>query len=494
MQSNRNAIGQIGGWNDVPWTYVERSVRKVQEKIFQATQRQEWRKVRNLQKLLVRSSKVLLLAIRRVTQENAGKYTPGVDGKVYVTDDDRWTLFKTGNFEIGSRYKPLPGKRVYIPKNKQEPQGAQRPLGILAMHDRILQTVVKMCIDPEWEARFEQNSYGFRPGRCTMDAIEQIHKTLCRVKTAFILDADISKCFDNIAHGPLLEKIPGFRSVVGKWLRAGVVGLGTFKDVLTGTPQGGTISPLLANIALDGLERLFGCINSKGRYVQPAERAGMNKGISVIRYADDFVIIAPSKEIIVAYVIPRLETFLAARGLNLNKAKTRIVDIDQGFNFLGFTIRRIDGKILTIPQAEKVRDFLRHVQELLHENRQVTTESLLRVLNPVIKGWTNYFKHASASQTFSKVANELWWKLWRWSCRRHRMKPKRWIHAKYFHKVGNCKSVFGVDGTFAIARPELIKIVYFTKVRGASSPYDPTLREYWRGRSKKYAALFPADA
>src|SRR5919197_347074 len=272
-------------WADINWHAVEGNVRRLQERIYRATTQKAWRRVKNLQKLLVRATSNTLLAIRRITQEDQGKHTAGIDGVVYDTPEARWKLFQEGLSLKG--YKPQPVRRVYIPKDN----GKQRPLGIPTGKDRVMQAIVKAALEPEWEARFEANSYGFRLGRCTMDAIEAIHITLSQHGSSpWLLDADISGCFDNIDHGPLVAKLPVFTTPLSRWLKAGVVEVGFFSPTDTGTPQGGVVSPLLANVALDGMERLFDAEYADGRPRKPSERRGMNQGIAVMRYADDFVI------------------------------------------------------------------------------------------------------------------------------------------------------------------------------------------------------------
>ena len=313
-----------------------------------------------------------------------------------------------------------------------------------------MQAIVKAALEPEWEARFEANSYGFRPGRCTMDAIEAIHTTLNRKGSSrWILDADISGCFDNIGHGPLLAKLPVFTATIRRWLKAGVVELGRFSPTDTGSPQGGIASPLLANVALDGMERLFGCEWPDGRPRSPAHRKGIDKGISLIRYADDFVVTAPTREVLETYVKPRIEEFLRDRGLTLNEAKTRIVEINEGFNFLGFHVRKFGRreKTLVVPQKEKVVKHLRAIKAYLDTHRQAPAGQVIKDLNPVIRGWANYYRHVSAKSTFAKVRHRQWQMLWRWAKRRHPKKPTRWVKARYFRDDGHWTFQAGEGGT-----------------------------------------------
>jgi len=466
-------------WQDVDWHAVEENVRRVQERIFRATQRQDWPRVRCLQKLLARSTSNKLLAIRRVTQENQGKRTPGVDGKVYDSPEARMALFQEDLSLKG--YRPKPVRRVYIPK----PGGKERPLGIPTVKDRVMQAIVKAALEPEWEARFEPNSYGFRPGRCTMDAIEQIFAVLHQEgSSAWILDADISGCFDHIAHEPLLARTPVFRTTIRRWLKAGVVELGHLTETQAGTPQGGVISPLLANIALDGMERLFGCETPDGRYLLPTKRKGPNKGVSLIRYADDFVVTAPRREVLEAHVIPHLTNFLAKRGLTLSEAKTGIVHRDEGFHFLGFTIRRYRRKLLVTPQKEKVQAHLRRLKAILDGNKTATVEHVIGQLNPVIWGWAGYYRASCASATYSTVSHRLWQMTWRWAKRRHPNKTSQWVYERYYRREGMRNWVFGA-GRKTLRDPKRMHIRRHAKVRHYHSPYDPALRDYWARRKRR---------
>ncbi|MCD0155658.1 group II intron reverse transcriptase/maturase [Deinococcus sp. 6GRE01] len=467
-------------WPDINWTATEGKVRRIQERIFRAAQNGEHAKVKNLQKLLVRSTAAKLLATRQVTQQNRGKHTPGVDGVIVDTPEARVQLLQEGLNLKG--YRPLPVRRVHIPKAN----GKTRPLGIPTVKDRVMQAIVKFALEPEWESRFEANSYGFRPGRSTMDANVAIHTTLNkRGCSEWVLDADISGCFDNISHDALLNRLPVFTKVVRRWLKAGVVEFGRMSDSLAGTPQGGIISPLLANIALDGLERLFGAEDVRGNLVAPAKRKGLNRGLSVIRYADDFVVTAPSKEVLEEYVIPRITDFLKLRGLELSEAKTRIVHIDEGFDFLGYTVRRFKGKLLTLPAKEKVLSHLRRVKAYLKNHEQTPAGQVIRDLNPVIRGWANYYRHTAAKGTFDKADHRTWQMLWTWAKRRHPNKPTKWIKRRYFRNDGVWTFH---EGNAQLLRRSIISITRFKKVEGKASKLDPTLRAYWSDRKRREMA------
>lgn len=466
-------------WADINWHAVEGTVRRLQERIYRATTNKAWRTVKNLQKLLVRATSNTLLAIRRITQENQGKHTAGIDGVVYDTPEARWTLFQEGLSLKG--YKPQPVRRVYIPKDN----GKQRPLGIPTGKDRVMQAIVKAALEPEWEARFEANSYGFRPGRCTMDAIEALHITLSQHGSSpWILDADISGCFDNIDHGPLVAKLPVFTTTLSRWLKAGVVDVGFFSPTDTGTPQGGVVSPLLANVALDGMERLFDAEYADGRPRKPSERRGMNQGIAVMRYADDFVITAPTREVLETYARPRVEKFLEERGLALSAAKTRIVHLTEGLNFLGFHIRKFgqQGTLLTVPQKEKVLKHLRALRSYLDAHKQTPAGHVIKTLNPVIRGWAHYYRHCAAKHVFQKTRHAQWQMLWTWAKRRHPHKSSKWVKARYFRSDGSWTFW---EGKAELVKPDATPITRFTKVKGRSSPYDPALRQYWTERKKQ---------
>ena len=343
------------------------------------------------------------------------------------------------------------------------------------MLDRVMQALVKLALEPEWEPRFEANSYGFRPGRCTMDAIEAIYRSLSQKGSSrWVLDGDIAKCFDRIDHAALLGRLPGFTMTIRRWLKAGVVELGALKAATMGTPQGGIISPLLANIALDGMERLFGAERSDGRQIVPSLRKGSDRGINLIRYADDFVVTAPTREALENEVVPRLTAFLASRGLELSIAKTRIVHVDDGFDFLGFNIRRFpNGKLLVRPQKEKVSAHRRALSTFLRENRQRPTAEVIMALSPVIRGWCNYYRYAIAKRTFCALDDHVWRITYRWAKRRHPNKTRHWVVNRYFG-VDRGDGWVLCDGRLRLPRHNETRVSRFVKVKGKVSPFDPS--------------------
>lgn len=466
-------------WQDINWTAATANVRRLQGRIYRAARGGEWAKVKSLQKLLVRSQAAKLLAIRQVTQQNRGRRTPGVDGVVVDTPEARVRLLQGGLDLRG--YRPKPVKRVRIPKAS----GATRPLGIPTVEDRVMQAIVKLALEPEWESRFEPNSYGFRPGRSTMDAIGAIHATMCqRGSSQWVLDADISGCFDNIDHEALLARLPVFTAVIRRWLKAGVVEFGSYQESAAGTPQGGIISPLLANIALDGMERLFGSENARAKHVRPSARKGLDRGVSCVRYADDLIVTAPSQAVIEAHVLPRLTTFLAERGLTLSEAKTRIVHVSDGFDFLGFTIRRFKRTLLTLPAKRKVLAHLRSIKAYLKTHKQAPAGQVIRDLNPVIRGWANYYRHGASSRTYSLVDHRTWIMLWAWAKRRHPKKSAGWIKRRYFRNDWTF-----YEGNAQLATCTATPITRFVKVKGTASPLDPSQRAYWHQRRQRAIAL-----
>jgi RNA-directed DNA polymerase len=346
------------GWASIDWRRVEDDVRRLRQRIFTAAREKDLGKVRSLQKLMLRSRSNALLSVRRVTEVNAGRATAGVDGVVVVSDTQKAELAEAIR-GVTSRLTPLPVKRVYIPKAG----GKQRPLGIPVIADRARQAVTVNALEPEWEARFEAKSYGFRPGRGCHDAIEAIFTTVGGLNPhrRVVLDADLAAAFDRIDHDHLLESLGMFpaRGDIAGWLRSGVVERGFFTGTGAGTPQGGVISPLLLNIALHGLESAAGA-----RYTPEGMRTS-GRAVPgtpvVVRYADDLVALCSDADQ-AAQVKARLAGWLSPRGLTFNEDKTHVVGLEDGFDFLGFNIRRYpNGKLLIKPSKEAVRRIRRRL-------------------------------------------------------------------------------------------------------------------------------------
>ena len=463
-------------WSQINWTAVERNVKRLQGRIFRAVGAGQFAKAKSLQKLLARSSSAKLLAIRKACQQNRGKHTPGVDGVVCKTPKDRLALFEQGLSFKG--YRPKPVRRIFIPKKNGN---GRRPLGIPTIKDRVMQTIVRFALEPEWESRFEANSYGFRPGRCTMDAICALHAALrCKGSSRWILDADINSCFDKIDQEMLLKKLPVFTQVIRRWLKAGTVTFDKWESTDSGTPQGSPISPLLMNVALDGMERLFGCENSQGNRVSASDKRGLNKGITLVRFADDLVVTAPTKERIETYILPKLKAFLKAHGLTLSKVKTRIVHLDERFDFLGFTFMRQGGRLLTKPSKKGIAAHLKQLKRYLRTHLGAPAVRVVKELNAIIRGWTNYYRHGTSKAIFNKVRHRLFQMLWRWANRRHRNKSRRWIRRRYFREDW----AFHEKGA-VLLRHDIVPVTRFTKVTGKASPMNPDEAEYWEKRRHK---------
>ncbi|WP_297528500.1 group II intron reverse transcriptase/maturase [Thiohalobacter sp.] len=447
------------GWHDISWRRVRKTVGRLQVRIAKAARNGDWRAVRRLQRLLVRSTSAKALAVRRVT-ENLGRRTPGVDRETWSTPSEKWEA--TLNLKVvGYRTRPL--RRVYIPKAN----GKKRPLGIPTMRDRAMQALFLLALEPVAETKADPNSYGFRVGRCTADAIVQCQNALGRKHSPqWVLDADIKGCFDNISHDWLEKHIPIDKVVLRRWLKAGYMEQGRLFPTQAGTPQGGIISPVLANMTLDGLERLL-----KSRFKRRDK-------VNFVRYADDFIVTGSSKELLETQVKPLIEAFLEERGLALSKEKTRVVHIEEGFDFLGWNVRRFKKILLITPSKKNRKAFYQKIRETLRKLSAAPQDEVIRRLNPIIRGWAEYHRSQMAKRTFSKMDHKIFGALWRWAKRRHPNKNRRWIRNKYFCKIGGRDWVFA-SGELILARLSDTKIRRHVKIRAEANPYDPVWEEYF---------------
>jgi RNA-directed DNA polymerase len=465
--------GSTFDWRDVDWSDCQRRVRSLQSRIVKAWQEGRRRKARALQRLLVRSLSGKALAVRRVT-ENQGRRTPGVDHELWSTPETK----SQAVLSLGRRgYQPRPLRRVYIPKSN----GKMRPLGIPTMKDRAMQALYLLALEPIAECKADRNSYGFRPKRSVADAIEQCWLALSKNGSAlWILEGDIKGCFDNISHDWLIANAPTDKTILRKWLKAGFIESNALWPTEAGTPQGGIISPTLANIALDGLEAEL-----RRHFRQPAK-------VNFVRYADDFIITGRSKELLEDEVKPLVAEFLRIRGLDLSQEKTSITHIEQGFDFLGHNVRKYrNGKVLTKPSRQGVISFLRRARALIKANKAATQADLIVTLNPLLRGWANFYQHAVAKEVFRRVDHEVWKAIWRWALRRHPKKRKRWVRRRYFsvHPRDSwwfCTKRSGMKGE----RRELFKlrripIRRHIKVKAEANPFDTRWELYFERREER---------
>ena len=480
-------------WDHVDWRHHEEQVRRLRGRIFKAVQEGDWPLARNVQKLMLRSWSNTLVSVRQVTQRNAGRRTAGIDGLVALTSQARAEMAVQVHATIGS-HQPSPVRRVYIPKASDKTK--MRPLGIPVLSDRCHQARVRNALEPEWEARFEPRSYGFRPGRGCHDAIESLYNTLHgKSRRVWILDADLAGAFDKISHGHLLEMLGGFpaRDMIAGWLKAGIFEAGKgFAPTGEGTPQGGVISPLLLNIALHGLEEAAGV-----RYRTGVHAGDVRDGCPALtRYADDLVVCCHSRQQ-AEQVQARLAGWLEPRGLAFNEAKTRIVPLSEGFDFLGFNLRRYpNGKLLIKPGVMAIKRFRNRLAKEFRALRGANVAAVLAKIVPITRGWVAYYRTVVSSRVFRALDNYLWKLTYKWACWSHSSKPKGWIVGRYFRKFEkfrNDRWVFGDKDTGAyLPRLAWTDIVRHTLVKGGASPDDPALAGYWAQRRQKVTS--PLDS
>ena len=469
------------GWHSINWKAAQRHVRRLQMRIAKAVQERKWGKVRSLQNILTHSFYAKLLAVKRVTS-NKGKATPGVDGVL-------WKSARAKRRAVDSLrrrgYRPLPLRRIYIPKKN----GKKRPLSIPTLTDRAMQALYKLALAPVAETTADRNSYGFREGRSCADAVQAGFNALNKPNSAtWILEADIAGCFDNISSDWMRENIVMDKAVLCKWLSAGYVENGITYPSRKGTPQGGVISPMLSNMALDGLEEVVRCAVPR------------RSRVNFIRYADDFIITGKSKRLLESKVKPAVEGFLAERGLALSKEKTVISHIRDGFTFLGQTFRKRGKKLHIKPSAEGVLALRRKVGALIRKYVSAPMEALIKELNQTLRGWASYHRHVVSSEVFSRIDTYVFEQLWRMLRKRHPRKSKQWLFKKYW-TAGEGKHIFavkskttkGVIKVYEVVRICSIGIRRHIKVKAAANPYLPEFARYfWQRRNNKESKLLPA--
>lgn len=466
-------------WHSIDWRAAQREVRRLQMRIAKAVQEGKHGKVEALQWMLTHSFYAKALAVKRVTS-NQGKKTPGVDGVLWKSAKDKMQAVQSLR-QHG--YKAQPLSRIYIPKKN----GKKRPLSIPTMYDRAMQALYKLALTPMAETTADRNSYGFREGRSCADAAQAAFNALAKPNSAtWVLEGDITGCFDNIAMTWLMDNIPIEKRMLQQWLTAGYVEKGFTFPTRKGTPQGGIISPTLANMTLDGLE-------------QAAHAAvPWRSRVNFIRYADDFIITGKSKTILVEKVLPAVKQFLAVRGLELSEEKTKITYIRHGFTFLGQTFRKHNNTLHITPAKQGVLALLQKVGALIRKYTKAPILILIKKLNEVLRGWANYHRHVVASETFGRVDNYVYEQLWRMLKRRHPKKTKKWLATKYWRAAGK-KGIFAWVArcknqlkTYHVIRVGSIGIKRHRKIKADANPYMPEYTKYfWMRRQNKEAKLLP---
>ncbi len=486
MDSRDCSNGPTGptDWNAIDWRKANQLVRNLRQRIFRAMTEGDLRKARSLQKLMLRSYANKVVGVRKVAQQNTGASTPGVDHVLAKTPLTRGRL--VDELRTARKVKANPVRRIYIPKAN----GKQRPLGIPTMLDRAAQAVVKNALEPEWESRFEPTSYGFRPGRSAQDAMQKIFQlTRSGCRKQWIVDADIKGCFDNIDHEKLLATLGNFpaKREIREWLKAGYMEDGARQPTEAGTPQGGVISPLLANVALHGLDEVLGI-----RYYRTREgHLSTYSDRAWVRYADDFVVFCRTKED-AEQVVESLRAWLKIRGLTLSEEKTRIVHLTDGFDFLGFNVRQYrtgrtkHGTVTLIkPSKKAVKNVRKKLSEIWATAGSRPLKETILMLNAVIRGWSNYYRSSCCAKTFKMLDHRMFEKAFSFAVKRHRNKGKQWVTARYFPNRGRERWIFSDPRSDAtLLKFSHTKVARHVPVQGYCSPDDLRLVDYWERRRK----------
>jgi RNA-directed DNA polymerase len=452
-------------WSYIDWDKIQCHVNRLQKRIAKAVKDKKWNKVRALQYLLSKSFYAKLLAVRRVTSSKGSK-TGGVDNETWETDEEK----SLGLQSLRNRgYKPKPLRRIYIPKQN----GKKRPLSIPTMKDRAMQALQLLALEPISESLSDKTSYGFRPKRSAHDAIAYCRLCLGKSdRSKWVLDADIEGCFDNIDHQWLLKNIPMNKSILEKWLKSGFIFKERYYDTDKGTPQGGIISPILANMVLDGLSEALAKVNKSDK-------------VNLIRYADDMLITGISKQTLVDKVLPIVEAFLSERGLRLSQEKTKIVHINDGFNFLGFNIRKYKNKLLIKPSKGSINKIVRSIKDQCKAMQNNTQQELIAKLNPKILGWGSYYKHANSKRIFSKVEHLIFWRVFRWAKRKHSTKSWTWVKAKYFKTTNSSNWIFSPKSSnIKLENMSKIKVYSHILIKHEANIYDSDYDDYFVWREK----------
>jgi len=474
-------------WNAIDWGKLKQLVFNLQKRIYKAAKAGQSTQARSLMHLLQCSAGGIVLAVRNTAKAETPEQKVNLINELAKTIHTEW---KT--------YKALPAKRVMIPKS----DGNMRAMGIPTIQDRVMQAVIKLALEPYYEAKFESCNYGFRPAMGFRDAVEDVTNQLLQ-KQKWILNAGIKDCFDNIDHKYLLQQIgTHWRKIVRRWLKAGYM----YDERIHRATQG-SISPLFLNIVLDKMETDL--------------IAHLGGTVHVIRYADDFVIIHEDKEVI-EESRRFMEGWLNIRGLSLSEEKTKIVHSTEGFDFLGHHFRHYKNRIKGTyklqllngtkteqnranashvfraePMKEKVKSHWKEISETIGKMKSVTPDILIKRLQPMITEWANRYRYVHATEAFSKLDHLLWKRLYQWANRRHPQKGKKWVANKYFGEVRGRKWTFMDMKTGKSLRAyslHKVKMGSYVKVGDDRSYYDGD-SAYWADRlSKGYGDITPSKA
>jgi len=450
-------------WNKIDWKKAEEHVNRLQVRITKAVKIGKWHLVKRLQFLITHSYYAKLLAIRKPTQ-NTGKRTAGVDGETWSSPEAK---MKAALSLTDKKYVAKPLKRVFIEKPGKK---KKRPLGIPTMYDRAMQSLYALALEPIAEVTGDRTSFGFRKYRSTHDAREQIFVCMCRKDSPeWVLEGDIKGCFDNINHQWLIANIPMDKSILKQFLKAGYIFERQLFPTEAGTPQGGIISPILANITLDGIEKLLADKYRNNKNGRRYNYHASKHKINFVRFADDFIVTAKTEEI-AKEVKELIKDFLKDRGLELSDEKTLITHIDIGFDFLGWNFRKYNGKLIVKPSNKSIEKVTEKISDIIKRGKAWKQEDLINVLNPVITGWGNYHQPVVSGKIFQKLDSRIWNMLWHWAKRRHPEKSNKWTADRYWHSEGNRNWVFS-EGDKKLKLLSDIKIVRHMRLKLDMNPY-----------------------